>query len=61
MMIAVDSIKLDAVAEIGRNPVCDRFSLSLENEQAVLGRDGRICLARSNSQARTGTTSSGKY
>ena len=32
-----------------------RFSLSFENEQADAGRDGRICLARLNSQARAGT------
>ena len=35
-----------------------RFSLSVENEQADAGRDGRTRLARPNSQARTGT---GKY
>ena len=34
------------------------FSLRVENEQADAGRDGRTCLARPNSQARTGT---GKY
>ena len=32
--------------------------LSVEDEQADAGRDGRIRLARPNSQARTGT---GKY
>ena len=32
-----------------------RFSLSVENERADAGRDGRTCLARPNSQARTGT------
>ena len=31
------------------------FSLSLENEQADAGPDGRTHLARPNSQARTGT------
>ena len=31
------------------------FSLSVKNEQAGAGRDGRIRLARPNSQARTGT------
>ena len=31
------------------------FSLSLENEQADAGPDGRTRLARPNSQARTGT------
>ena len=35
-----------------------RFSLSVENERADAGRDGRTCLARPNSRARTGT---GKY
>ena len=33
------------------------FSLSLENEQADAGPDGRTRLARLNSQARTGTDS----
>ena len=32
-----------------------RFSLSVENEQADAGRDGRTRLTRPNSQARTGT------
>ena len=32
-----------------------RFSLSVENEQAGAGRDGRTRLARPNYQARTGT------
>ena len=31
------------------------FSLSMGNEKADAGRDGRSRLARSNSQARTGT------
>ena len=35
--------------------VSTRFSLSVENEQADPGRDGRTRLARPNSQARTGT------
>ncbi|CAM9349455.1 unnamed protein product, partial [Ascophyllum nodosum] len=35
-----------------------RFSLSVENEQADAGRDGRTRLARPNYQARTVT---GKY
>ena len=34
--------------------VCTRFSLSMENEQADAGQDGQTCLARPNSQARTG-------
>ena len=40
-------------AEIPR--VSATFSLSVENEWADAGRDGRTCLARPNSQARTGT------
>ena len=43
------------MAEIGRNPISTtRFSLSMGNEQADAGRDGRTRLARLNSQARTG-------
>ena len=34
--------------------VSTRFSLSVENEQADAGRDGRTRLARQKSQARTG-------
>ena len=34
------------------------FSLSVENEQADAGQDGRACLTRPNSRARTET---GKY
>ena len=40
---------MDAAAEIGRNP---RFSLSMENEQADAGRDGRTHLARPISHSR---------
>ena len=51
------------IAESGkkeRNPwVSTRFSLGVENDRGDAGRDGRTCLARPNSQARTGTT--GKY
>ena len=36
-------------------PFPTRFSLSVENEQAGAGRDGRTHLARPNSPARTGT------
>ena len=51
--------QMDVAAEIGRNPVSSTiFSLSMENEQADTGRDGRTRLTRPNSQARTGT---GKY
>ena len=48
---------MDAAAKIDRNPVSKRtkFSLSVKNEQADAGRDGRTHLARPNSQARTGT------
>ena len=42
-----------AAAEIGRNPVSTRFSLSGDYEQADAGRDGRTRLVRPNSQART--------
>ena len=49
---------MGAVAESRRkenNPrVSTRFSLSVENEQADAGQDGRTCLARSKSQTRTG-------
>ena len=48
---------MEAVAESGRNPVSKHQIqlMSVENEQAVAGRDGRTRLARPNSQARTGT------
>ena len=36
-----------------------RFSLGVENERADEKRDGRICIARPNSQARTGLTMRG--
>ena len=50
---------MEAAAEMERNPVSKhQFSLSVENEQADVGWDGRTRLARSNSQARTGT---GRY
>ena len=47
---------MDAAAEIGRNPV-SKHQIQPEHgdEQAYTGRDCRIPLARSNSQARTGT------
>ena len=49
-----------AATEIGRNPVVSKHQLQPEygEEQADAGRDYRICLARSNSRAQTGT---GKY
>ena len=43
----------ESTGEIPR--LSTRFSLSMENEQANAGRDGRTCLARPNSQPRTGT------
>ena len=49
---------MDDAAEIGRSPVSKvktRFSMGVENEQADAGRDDRTCLAKTNSQARTGT------
>ena len=45
---------MDAVAERGRNLVSIRFSLSMEEEQANAGRDGRTCLARPILWVRTG-------
>ena len=46
-------------AEIGRNPMSKhQIQPEYGDEQADAGRDGRACLARPNSQARTGT---GKY
>ena len=45
---------MDAVAEIGRNPVSTRFSLSMEKDQADAGTGCRTRLARPKSQARTG-------
>ena len=46
--------------EEGEEPVCEHRiqPVVLENEPAEAGRDSRTCLARPNSQARTGT---GKY
>ena len=48
---------MDAARESGGTPrVSTISSLSVENEQADTGRDGRTCLAAGpNSQARTGT------
>ena len=48
------------VVESAKHPVSiDKHQisslLSLENEQADAGRNGRNCLARAKSQARTGT------
>ena len=44
---------MGSLAESGRKPVSKRtgFSLSVENEQADVGRDDRICLARLVPQA----------
>ena len=47
---------MDAAAELGRNPVSTRFSLTeYGDEQADAGRDYRTNLERLSSQARTGT------
>ena len=35
--------------------ISTRLSVSIENEQADTRRDGQTCLAKPNSQARTGT------
>ena len=54
--MAVDGIRLDAVAESGRNPASKhQIQPECGNEQADAGRDDRTCLARPDSQARTGT------
>ena len=45
---------MDAAAELGRNTVSTRFSVSIENEQADTIRDSQTCLAKPSSQARTG-------
>ena len=46
---------MDAVAEIGRNPVSKhQIHPEYGDEQANAGRDCRTRLARPNSQARTG-------
>ena len=48
--------RVDAAAEIGRNPVCkDQIQPEYEDEQADAGRDCRTRLAKPNSQARTRT------
>ena len=52
------TVHVDAVAESGRNTVSKhqvRFSLSVDNERADAGRDGRTRRARPNSQARMET------
>ena len=47
---------MDAVVESGGNPVSKhQIQPEYGDEQADAGRDGRICRARPNSQARTGT------
>ena len=46
--------KMDAAAEIGRNPVSNhQIQPEYGNEQADAGRDSRTRLVRPNSQART--------
>ena len=50
---------MDASAESGRNPVSKhQIQPEYGDEQADAGRDCRTCLARPNSQARTGTEKS---
>ena len=44
-----------AACEILRTPVSTRFSVSVANEKAGAGRDGRTRLARSKSPTRTRT------
>ena len=46
---------MDAAVDIGRNPVSTIFSVSIENEQAGTRQDSQTCLAKPNSQARTGS------
>ena len=51
--------KMDAAAELGRNPVSkQQIQREYGDELADAGRDCRTHLARPNSQARAGT---GKY
>ena len=51
--------KMDAPAELGRNPVSKhQIQPEYGDEQADAGRDCRTRIARPNSEARTGT---GKY
>ena len=53
------NIKMDAAAELGRDPVSKhQIQPEYGDEQADAGRDCRSRLARPNSQARTQT---GKY
>ena len=57
--MAVLNKKMDAAAELGRNPVSkNQIQPEYEDEQANAGPDCRTRLARPNSQARTRT---GKY
>ena len=47
---------MDAAVEFGRNPVSKhQIHPEYVDEQAGAGRDGQICLAKPNSEARTGT------
>ena len=54
--MAVVGLSVGVIAEGGRKPVIKytRYCLSVDNEQAYVRRDGRTCIARPNSQARTG-------
>ena len=50
---------INGYPEVGRNPVSEhQIQPEYGDEQPDAGRDCRTCLARPNSQARTGT---GKY
>ena len=53
------------ITESGRNSASKhqpiRFILSVENERADAGRDGRTSFARPNFQARTGTTKKNSF
>ena len=56
--MAVDSIWMDVVAESGKNErsprVSTRSSLGVESGRPDAGSDGLTCLARPDSQERTG-------
>ena len=57
--MSVDGVWMDTAAESGIKERIPRgsigFNLGVDNEWADDGRDGRTCIARLISQARTGT------
>ena len=54
--MAVIKKKIHATAELGRNPESKhQIQHRYGDDQADAGRDNQTCLARPNSQARTGT------